>query len=67
MPTERNEFTSAVDILIKLEDRLREKGIPPERFEMLLNLAHVKAAARKDIEDVLDAISRLTDILLDEI
>lgn len=66
-PGERNEFSTALDILIKLEDKLRERAVPPERYEMLLNLAHTKVAARKDIEDLLDAISRLTDIFLERI
>lgn len=67
MPSGSNEFTTALNLLIKLEDKLREREIPPERFEMLLNLAHSKVAARRDIEDVLDAISRLADVLLDGI
>ncbi len=67
MPNEGNEFSTALNLLIKLEDKLHEREVPPERFEMLLNLAHSKIAARRDIEEVLEAISKLADALLEGI
>jgi len=62
-----NEYTTALNLLLKLEDKLLERQVPPERYEMLLNLAHTKVAARKDINEVIEAIERLTDVLLDDI
>jgi hypothetical protein len=59
----RNEFQHAFEILLKFEDRFREAGVPEEKYEFLLRLAHTKIRLRKDIEEILDVIEKLCDLL----
>lgn len=58
-----NEYQRALEILIKLEDKLRERAVPEEKWELLLTVGHRKIAQRVDIEEVLRVIERLCDLL----
>ena len=59
----RNEFQIAFEVLLKLEDKLIERNVPRQRYELLLNAANSKIRYRKDIERVLAIIEELCDLL----
>lgn len=59
----KNEYQSALDILLKLEIKLRESGVPEHEFALLVSTANSKIFHRKDIEEVLDIINRICGLL----
>ena len=62
---ETSEYAKALETLLKLEDKLRNRKIPPERYELLLDLAHRRIRDYRDISEVADIIVRLCDVLVD--
>lgn len=58
-----SEHREAFEILLKVVDRLREKDVPEEKYEMLWRTANNKIRDYKDIEEILQIINRLCDFL----
>ena len=55
----KNEYSFALDMLIELETMLQKNDVPEERYEMLLNKAHLLIRKQSDIEELMEIFVKL--------